>query len=110
MNKLKIFLIFVLRIPNNLYNGFVFNIQKVECKTYTICGRIFVRNQGKISLGSNFKGNSGLSCNPIGGDHILRLITNKGAFIRIGKNVGISNSTIYSRRQIIIEDGVLIGG
>ena len=35
--------------------------------------------------------------------------TNKGNII-IGNNVGISNSTIWSNKQIVIEDNVLIGG
>lgn len=54
--------------------------------------------------------NSGKNMNPIGGDTKMRLITTVGGEIRIGNNVGISNSTLYCCTKISIGDYVYIGG
>lgn len=79
---------------------------------WKIKGSIFIRNSGAggITIGTNFKGNSGISKNPIGAGTILRLITKKSGKIVIKDNVGISNSTLYSENSILIESDVLIGG
>ncbi len=74
-----------------------------------INGRIFIRNKGKISLGNDVKINSGMNFNPIGCETTTRLIAYQGGEIKIGDNVGISNSIFISRSQIQIEDNVLIG-
>lgn len=78
---------------------------------FKINGIFFIKNIGKIFIGRNFGANSGINFNPIGGDSILRLITQtEKAKIFIGNNVGISNSTIYCWDSITIEDNVIIGG
>lgn len=84
--------------------------EKVNIKDYSIKGVMKIYNQGEISIGENFKANSGKNFNPIGGDTILRLICHKNAELILGNNVGISNSTIVSSIGITIEDNVLIGG
>jgi len=75
-----------------------------------IYGRIFIRNKGLITFGHQVLIHSGRYYNPIGGDTICRIITEKGANINIGDNVGISNSTLYARDNITIESHVNIGG
>lgn len=77
---------------------------------YSIKGIPYIRNEGKITIGANFRANSGKNNNPIGGDTILRVITKPGAQLNIGNNVGISNSTLFCTQKIVIEDSVLIGG
>lgn len=64
---------------------------------------------GKVSFKDNCRVNSGMEYNPIGGDGKTILIA-RGGEIRIGNNVGISNTTIFSHNSIIIEDDVRIGG
>jgi acetyltransferase-like isoleucine patch superfamily enzyme len=77
---------------------------------FRISGKLFVSNKGIIKIDDFFIANSGKNMNPIGGDIILRLICLKGAQIVIGKNVGMSNSTILSQSKIRIDDNVMIGG
>lgn len=64
---------------------------------------------GNIQMGDGCRINSGMQYNPIGGDNRAMLLAYEGQ-IRLGNNVGISNSTIISRASVIIEDNVRIGG
>lgn len=73
-------------------------------------GFLFVHNSGEISIGDNFKATSGGRYNPIGGDDKLRIVCRPSAKIDIGKNVGISNSTLFISNKLFIGDNVLIGG
>jgi len=78
---------------------------------FQIFGMLYIKNNGLIKIGNKFSANSGKNQNPIGGDTILRLITYRPeAILKIGNNVGISNSTIVCWSRIEIEDNVLIGG
>lgn len=97
-------------VPNLIFNRIQLLLFRVTYSSFKICGRLYIRNNGKLIIGDEFKANSGENCNPIGGDTILRLITGSNGVIKIGNKVGISNSTIYSLDRIEIEDGVLIGG
>ncbi|MDA3779217.1 MAG: acyltransferase [Bacteroidales bacterium] len=69
-----------------------------------------IRNYGVIEIGDKLNLNSGKKYNPIGGDTLTRLIVEKNGMLKIGNNVGVSNSTIYCVNSITIEDNVLIGG
>lgn len=95
---------------NSFWNYMMFKLNRVIHTTYTINGRLEVRNSGGIIIGENFSANSGNLYNPIGGDIVLRLIAYKGGTIEIGQNVGISNSTIVCFNSIKIDDYVSIGG
>lgn len=89
----------------------IFRIDVHNVRSYMINGVIYVRNRGKISIGQGFDVNSGVNNNPIGGDTISRFIAaTENSVITIGDNVGMSNSTIYSRQSIQIGNNVLIGG
>ena len=94
----------------NVVNKLIFNMMKVKFKDFDIKGIIFVKNRGKITIGTNFKATSHKYINPIGGDTLLRLITEANGILQIGNNVGITNSTIFCTKRIIIEDYVYIGG
>ncbi|WP_339627070.1 acyltransferase [uncultured Winogradskyella sp.] len=97
-------------LSNKVVNKINIYIENVSIKNYKIKGKIKIYNQGNISIGENFKANSGKNYNPIGGDTILRLICHENAKLILGSNVGISNTTIVCSTGIIIEDNVLIGG
>jgi acetyltransferase-like isoleucine patch superfamily enzyme len=73
-------------------------------------GIIYIKNNGVCKIGSKFSFNSGKFFNPIGGDIVSRIIVKKGAKLTIGKNVGISNTTLFCTKSISIGDNVLIGG
>jgi acetyltransferase-like isoleucine patch superfamily enzyme len=93
-----------------LNNRIIFKIFNVKYKNFEINGVISVRGRGVIIIGENFSGNSGKNNNPIGGDICLRLVCVNQGIIRIGNNVGISNSTIYCTKEVEIGDNVMIGG
>lgn len=112
----------IIRIKNRILRDFKENINTVVNKlslylhevkigkNYKINGQIYFSNYGSIAIGDDFQANSGRDYNPIGGDTILRIIVRKNAIVHIGNNVGISNSTIYAEREVIIGNNVMIGG
>ena len=85
---------------------------KMEGHPGKIEGIVTVRSQSKgtITIGSGIQLRAGKKYNMIGGDTRLILRTYKGGSIRIGKNVGISNSALVRMNHIEIEDNVMIGG
>lgn len=92
----------------NLYN---LKRRKVEIgNKFKFHGIIFIRNFGKIKIGTSFKATSGKRYNPIGGDTIFRIYCRENAEIIIGNNVGVSNSTFHIMHKLIIKDNVMIGG
>lgn len=70
---------------------------------------VFIANNGHIELGNNIIIRSGPKENSIGDGFITRLITKKNGILKIGDNVGISNSTIVCTKSIRIGDNVFIG-
>ena len=75
-----------------------------------IKGKCYIRNDGYFEIGKNLLIRSGFKFNPTGlkgGGFILTI--ESGAKVTIGDNVGISNSTIYCKREITIGSDCLIG-
>lgn len=98
---------------NQIWNWFILYYRKVDIgKNLKINGRIYVfSNKAKrIIIGNNVRINSSLNSNPIGGNEKTIFVANNQGIIKIGNNVGISNSAIVSMESIIIEDNVYIGG
>lgn len=97
-----------------LYNAVVFRCFGVVMhgKPGHIEGRIVIRTgvKGSIQIKEGAEFRSGPQYNIIGGDTRLCLRTISDGKLTIGKNVGISNSTIVSRSEVIIDDDVMIGG
>nr|WP_296959517.1 acyltransferase [uncultured Mediterraneibacter sp.] len=111
--NIKSILIKVRKIPNDLYNKFVFYYRKVKVgNNVNINGRIYcvASEENLIVLGNNVVINSSLKSNPIGGDTRTILYAGKGAKIQIGNNTGISNCAICAKENITIGENVLIGG
>lgn len=98
---------------NEMYNNRMLEKNRITFSNsdINICGRIFCKviQDGVIILGDGLNINSGRNNNPIGGDTVCRLIS-YGGKLEIGKNVGISNSSIVSTEEIKIDDNVMIGG
>ncbi|MCR4648554.1 MAG: acyltransferase [Lachnospiraceae bacterium] len=80
-----------------------------DLKTYgTINLRISPKSD--FHIGENVIIRSHWRNNPAGGGQNKCIITvNQGAKLDIGRNVGISNSTIYCSKEIEIQENVLIG-
>lgn len=102
----------ILNIPTNLYNKLVLRYRKVLITNKPLIkGRIYLVSDKKaVSFGKNVRINSSLQSNPIGGSTRTIIFACHGANIKIGNNVGISNSTIFAAESIVIEDDVMIGG
>ena len=65
---------------------------------------------GKLKIGSNFTMNNKVMFNPIGRFQKCCLIVGEKGELLIGKNVGISSTTIVCHEKVIINDFVKIGG
>jgi acetyltransferase-like isoleucine patch superfamily enzyme len=101
----------LLKLFDFIYNSFVLKINNVRYDSgLRINGRICLHNKGGLRIGRQVVINSSLKKNPIGGDAKTFINVHKGAKLVIGDGVGISNSTIYCTREIIIADHVAIGG
>lgn len=99
------------RIYNRAINIAILKINGVEIpEGMKDSGIIYISNKGNVNIGNNFRFNSGVKYNPIGGDTILRLVVKAGAELSLGYNCQISNSTIFCSNSISIGDNVQIGG
>ncbi len=105
------YLIYIKNLIDGFINYCIFKYNNVQFQKFKINGVIKVQNKGSLIIGNNFGANSGVNANPIGGDSILRLIVFKeNAVLKIGNNVGISNSSIICWKRIEIGNNVIIGG
>lgn len=101
----------IIGLPNFLLNYLVFSYKNVSYQKFpTIYGKIIISGNGKINFGKNVKINSDTTTNPVGLGGRCMFYATPNSIIRIGNNVGISTSLLYSRNEITIEDNVLIGG
>lgn len=92
-------------------NMLLLKLLKVEYdNTLNINGRVFLRNKGTIKIERDVVINSKYSSNPIGGQSFTSIVVLENAVLKIGNNVGISNSAIYCAQKIIIGNKVYIGG
>lgn len=102
---------FLSKVKYKMLNLISLKTQHVQFKGYPdIRGRLHIRNLGEISMGKGVKINSGLFPNPVGGGSETIISIDPGAKLSIGMDVGISNAEIVVKREITIEDGVMIGG
>lgn len=111
INLVKQIVIFYYNITNNWFNKLVFKYKKVSYAEFPrIYGKLFIRNQGNISIGKNVSFNSGPNANPIGGDTRMTILVGKSAELSIGNGTGISNSTIICQERITLGNNIKIGG
>ena len=108
---IKSFIKALLLWPSILKSRIIFFFHGISFpKNSRIKGKLHIVNKGSIMIGKNTLINGRDRYNPIGFGSGCNLIAEKGACIKIGENVGISNSTIYSRISVTIGNHVLIGG
>lgn len=100
-----------LNIHNFIYNYLLFKIANVKYELFpTISGKIVKRGRGPLKFGNQCKINSSITANPVGLTTKCMFYIGPSGIIKIGNNVGISNSLLYSICSIIVEDDVMIGG
>jgi acetyltransferase-like isoleucine patch superfamily enzyme len=96
---------------DSLVNSFVLRTNRVVVgKNVVIHGRLYINNKGHIEIGDNVVIASSERRNPIGGQTRCRLIVFPGGTLRIGNEVGLSNSTVVAQSLVEIGNGTLIGG
>ena len=101
----------IFELPDRLYNAILLRRKKVTVgRNFKINGKLIIHRTGEITIGDNTIINSSRSSNPIGGDMQTILVAEKNAQIIIGDGVGISNSCIWAKSSVTIEDNVIIGG
>lgn len=91
----------------------LFKVQNVTYKSFHTYGTPLVsiaREGGTVQIGNNFRMNNGSRWNPVGCSQRCTFFCDRNSSIIIGNNVGISQTTLVSCGQIIIEDDVKIGG
>ncbi len=101
---------YLINKSNLVINHISLRYYKVGYSDFQINGILKLSNSGMIRIDGGFKCNSGNKYNLIGGDRKCSFIVSKNAELLIGRNVGISNSTIVCTMKITIEDSVFIGG
>ncbi len=105
---------FLDKLFSRMFNFYSVRKHKVQIGENTqLNGAVFfVSDPGvcNISIGKNCIINSGKIHNVIGGDTRTIIRTINDGSIKIGDNVGISNSSIVARYMVEIKDNVFIGG
>ena len=101
----------LLFLPSNVINRIILFSNKVDFSSkLRIYGRILILNKGTLSVAQNVKINSSKFKNVIGGDTRTSIVVHKGANLKIGREVKISNSAFQCFDSITIGDYVMIGG
>jgi acetyltransferase-like isoleucine patch superfamily enzyme len=100
-------LLYVFYLPSNTLWWLLNRVAPFNIKSY---GFLFIRNQGRITLGKGIVVNSNRYANIIGGATSSSIMVGPEGNLEIRNNVAMSNSTICCRQEIIIEENVMIGG
>lgn len=101
----------IINFPNRIYNKIILSWWNVVFENPPkINGRISIGGKGKVIVGNKVTINSSHRSNPVGSKERSSIHVAKGAVVKIGDNVGISNSLLYAWEAITIEDDVMIGG
>ena len=84
-------------------------LRQVWPKNMTVRGPMGLTALGAVSIGENVTIVNRSKDNRAGVNHPTQLVSAKGAFLRIGSNVGISGASIICMERIEIGDNVLFG-
>lgn len=101
------------KCTSNVLTSVLFRSNKIEYDSFVTKGIPYIdidRHQGKMIVGKNFKMNNSLMGNPIGYNSPCCFVVGKNAIIRIGNNVGMSQTALVAIADITIADNVKIGG
>lgn len=84
----------------------------VKWGSFRTCGvpYVMVALGGRMRIGENFKMNNGAAGNPIGCFQPCTFVVDRGAELRIGDNVGVSQCALIAHADIEIQNNVKIGG
>ena len=107
----------ILHLPRRIHsellllaNPWLFRLNGISLgKKAHIAGRVFINNFGTIAVGERFNMYSGIGQTSLGANRQSSLLCWQGGFIKIGNDVGISDSTLSASVGITIGDHVRIG-
>jgi len=107
----KIFFLFIKKI-NYVNCRIIFFGNNVEYSNFFSNGipYVSVAIGGSFSIGKNLRMNNGIVGNPIGCYNRCTFFVDKGAILKIGSNLGISQAAIICHLSIEIGNNVKIGG
>nr|WP_319569932.1 acyltransferase [uncultured Draconibacterium sp.] len=97
---------------NNIILKLLMKVYNINAGKITTNGLPFfhIEKSGKLIIGNNFRMNNGLKFNTIGFTQPCTFSILNNARVKIGDNVGMSQTTIVSHEEIIIGDNVKLGG
>lgn len=99
------------QLPNRFWNMMKARIEHVSVgEKSQLIGKVYVVNRGKVTIGDHGRIVGSRRLNPIGYGDQTNIIAEKSAIIKIGDYIGMANSTIYARKEIVIGNHVLLGG
>ncbi len=71
---------------------------------------LYLGQHATVNIGAECRLNSGFAANPVGGFRRTGIWVFSGGTLTVGRNVGVSGTTIVCAQAITIEDDVYIGG
>lgn len=97
---------------HSLVTLFYFHVYNVKNEKINSSGVPFlhIEKKGSMTIGDDFKMNNGLKFNPIGYVNPCVFVVLNGAKLKIGRSVGMSQTTIVCHESISIGDYVKLGG
>ncbi len=95
-----------------VYVYILFKCNNISFKSFKTNGvpQLIIAIGGTCTIGKNFIMNNGKKGNPIGGNQRCTIFVDKKAKIKIGDNVGISQTALIAIENITIGNNVKIGG
>lgn len=90
----------------------LFKINRVDFVSFKTQGilRVNISINAHCEIGQNFRMNNRFMSNPIGRFGRCSIVVQNGGNLVIGRNVGMSSSSIFCVKRITIGDNVFIGG
>lgn len=108
----KVIFLRLMNFINHVITWFVLKGNNVSFSSFRTGGvpYVMVARGGKMSVGKNFAMNNGIKYNPIGCPQPCTFFVDRNAILKIGDNVGISQTALVAIDNITIGDNVKIGG
>ena len=101
----------VLTLVCTLHTKLIFALNGIKSKKIKAYGVPYVNisREGSVHIGDNFYIRTGTSRSEVGSTGSRIIVRGKGK-LKIGNNVGMTNTTIFVDESITIGDNVMIGG
>lgn len=95
-----------------IYTYFIFYFNHVEHRNFNSVGVPFINvgNNSKCILGNHLAMVNNPKFATLGRGNRCKIVVYTGAILTIGKNVGMSNTTIVASQSVSIGNNILIGG